>query len=68
MTTFDVTDLFLSLLETAWTVAVSFEVIINVVENVQKEKKSMDRGGERKQSVVVVKGLDGPLSVSCFVT
>ena len=31
--------------------------------------RSMDqRRGERKQSVVVVLGLDGPLSVRCFDT
>ena len=42
---------------------------INVVENVQNcipLARSMDRGGERKQSVVVVQGLDGPLSVRCL--
>ena len=47
----------------------SWRPSINVAENVQNyidSARSMDRGGERKQSVVVVQGLDGPLSVRCL--
>ena len=48
----------------------SWRPLINVVENVQNYIFGSKHGswGERKQSVVVVQGLDGPLSVRCFVT
>ena len=51
-TTFDVSDLFLSLLETAWTVAVSFEGIINVVEDVQNYTFGSKHGSRWRKKTV----------------